>query len=311
MISRLASVQRRFLEEESILDITRDHEKTLSWLVRHNLLKADRRCEQCGYQNMKIERDNSKADLKRFRCGACRKTTSIRMGSFFQDSKLTLMEYTRIIFYYFLNCYSRTEVVEEMGINKNTVTDIYSSLRFHVSRYFKQKEEEYKLGDVIEDIEDNELGVEIDESLFSHINGDQVWVFGIYDRKTSDARVFVVENRSAEVLIPIIQANILPGARIYSDGWAAYSRLSELGFDHRVVIHEEGFGRGFFTTNHVESLWSQLKFLTKQSLGCVKGIGEDKKEGIQNHLDVGIWRRKHKGDNLVEELCRILNSLHS
>ncbi len=198
------------------------------------------------------------------------------MGSFFEDSKLTLIEYTRIICHYFVKDRPRSQVIKELGVNKNTVTEIYASLRFLISEHMHIKIEEmgYQLGKVISDIEDNEFGIEIDESLFSHYNGDQVWVFGIYDRRTSEAQVFLVENRSADILIPIIQENIVPGARIYSDGWASYSSLSELGYDHRVVIHdksyritlvvihENSFGKGFFTTNLIESLWSQLKSLT-------------------------------------------------
>ncbi len=95
------------------------------------------------------------------------------------------------------------------------------------------------------------------------------------------------------------------------DSWANYSSLSELADDHRVVIHENGFGKGFFTTNHIESLWSQLKSLTNQSKGCVKAMSENWKEVIQQHLDFGIWKRRHRRDNLVEELCFILRGYYS
>ncbi len=313
MVSRLASVQEMLLEEETILDITRSHEDTLDWLYKKGLLQKEPTCPKCWQKEMKVERDSSKADLQRFRCRIrlCRGTASIRMGSFFEDSKLTLIEYTRIIFHYFVKDMPRSQVIKELNVNKNTVTEIYASLRFLISEHSKIGEMAYQLGEVISDFEDNEFGIEIDESLFSHYNGSQVWVFGIYDRRTSDARVFVVENRSADILIPIIQDNIVPGARIYSDGWASYSNLSELGYDHRVVIHENGFGKGFFTTNHVESLWSQLKSLTNQPKGCVKAMSENWKEVIQHHLDVGIWKRRHRRENLVEELCFILRGFYT
>jgi len=312
MISRLQTIQNRFSEEETMLDITRHHEITLAWLYGNGLLKRDILCPKCSQANLKIENDNSKADRRRFRCPRtdCRKTASIRTGSIFENSKLTLMEYTRIVFYYFLNNVCRSQVLKELPIDKNTVSELYSSTREQISLFVRGEQLGYQIGDIVEDIEDTHLGVEIDESLFSHINGEQVWVFGLFDRRTSEARAFVVENRTADVLIPLIIANVTPGARIYSDGWAAYSSLSDHGFDHRVVNHSVGFGHGFFTTNHIESIWSELKFLTKKSQGIVKGYGENKREGIQHHIDVGIWRLRNKGENLAERLVFVFNCLY-
>ena len=60
---------------------------------------------------------------------------------------------------------------------------------------------------------------EIDESLLSHIDGHQVWVFGIIERRTGEARCWVVKDRSAQTLIPFIQEHIPPGSTIYSDGY--------------------------------------------------------------------------------------------
>lgn len=34
------------------------------------------------------------------------------------------------------------------------------------------------------------------------------------------------------------------------------------GYDHRVVVHERGFGYGSETTNHIESFWAELRNLT-------------------------------------------------
>lgn len=48
---------------------------------------------------------------------------------------------------------------------------------------------------------------------------------------------------------------------VYTDGHRSYRCLTSLGYNHTVVIHDGGFGRGIYTTNHIESLWSQLKHL--------------------------------------------------
>lgn len=79
--------------------------------------------------------------------------------------------------------------------------------------------------------------------------------------------------------------------KILSDGWSAYtffmknnfflliniqksyegSHLTELGYEHEVIVHSEGFGSGERTTNTIESLWHELKLLS----GFYKGIHGD------------------------------------
>ena len=45
--------------------------------------------------------------------------------------------------------------------------------------------------------------------------------------------------RDKPTLESIIQKYILPGSIIYSDEWAAYNSLSELGYGHKVLKHKE------------------------------------------------------------------------
>ena len=69
--------------------------------------------------------------------------------------------------------------------------------------------------------------VEIDESLFAKrkYNRGRVvraqWVFGGWDRESQQGFLFLVEDRSAATLLPIIEEYILPGSIIHSDEWAA------------------------------------------------------------------------------------------
>jgi len=74
--------------------------------------------------------------------------------------------------------------------------------------------------------------VVIDESLFGYFGTGsaeetQVWVFGMIDKAAKECRMFVVKDRSAATLIPIIQKNIhtQPDMKtlIMSDGWQSYA----------------------------------------------------------------------------------------
>ncbi len=51
------------------------------------------------------------------------------------------------------------------------------------------------------------------------------WVVSIYDRHKKCGIIKLVEDRSAETLITIIQQNMVPSAVIHSDCWKPYNSL--------------------------------------------------------------------------------------
>ena len=65
------------------------------------------------------------------------------------------------------------------------------------------------------------------------INGP--WIFGIIEKGTRNMRMFYVENRSAEVLVPLLKAHVDERSTIWSDEWRAYSRLNEHFAGHRTM----------------------------------------------------------------------------
>ena len=89
--------------------------------------------------------------------------------------------------------------------------------------------------------------VEIDESKFGKrkyhkgSRKDGIWVFGGIERDSKNCFLSSVEDRSAEMLIPIIKEHVLPGTTIISDCWKAYARLEEEGYVHQTVNHSKEF----------------------------------------------------------------------
>ena len=54
----------------------------------------------------------------------------------------------------------------------------------------------------------------------------------------------------------------MPGTRIISDGWSAYSGLSNLGYHHEVIIHKENFVDQQNPSVHIQNIensWLHLK----------------------------------------------------
>ena len=92
-------------------------------------------------------------------------------------------------------------------------------------------------------------------------------------------------NRSAATLNPIILEYVLPGTSIYSDQWAAYRNLNQLGFAHGTVNHSVNFKDPTtgVHTNHVEAYWSRIKRSLRFKHGSV-GLLK------WNHVDEAQYR---------------------
>jgi transposase-like protein len=75
----------------------------------------------------------------------------------------------------------------------------------------------------------------------------------------------IVDKRCADTLLPIIGKVCMERSVIHSDGWAAYHRISELGFEHTTVNHSLHFVdpvTGIHTQN-VESFCKKWKMSLK------------------------------------------------
>ena len=93
----------------------------------------------------------------------------------------------------------------------------------------------------------------------------QVWIFGGIEWVSKKKFIIPLheegQDRSVNTLIPLIKEYILPGSIIISDGWAAYSSLSEEGYTHKVVNHSETFvdtEDRVIHTQTIERLWRDL-----------------------------------------------------
>ena len=126
---------------------------------------------------------------------------------------------------------------------------------------------------------------------------------------TKESRVWVVEKRNKETLLPLSFLNIDKRSIIYSDGWASYRGLSELGYTHIVINHSITLGKGKDTTNDVESPWSQLKRVAGLYNG-VKSVDEQEytQKAFEKYLTVALWFIFHRNDNILNEFIKLINN---
>ena len=257
-------------------------------MQQHNLIKAAHRCERraCRRAMVLIARDGT--DGYRWRCPRrqCRSTKSIRDGSLFQQSRLSLKLLLALIYCWCVGM-RLTTVCIVLGLSEPTVVDWFNFLR---------EECTYTLLQAPIILGGEGSIVEIDESLMvkrKYQRGDirvqhNQWVFGIYDRRRHVGFIQFVHERTAQVLLPIIDAHVTPSSTIYSDGWAAYRHLGHHGYQHAVVIHDNNFVDPVTGVhiNGVEAYWSRAK----QKLKAVYG---SQLHMIPSYLDEFMWRERY------------------
>ena len=100
----------------------------------------------------------------------------------------------------------------------------------------------------------------------------------------------IVQDRTANTLLPIIQSHTLPNTTIHSDQWQSYSRVQTLPnvTTHVSVNHSLHFvdpATGVHTQN-VESYRVRVKLKFKKMKGCHESQ-------LPSYLDEFMWRERY------------------
>ena len=248
---------------DDIYEICRNHNKLINWLQEQNILTdfQDILCDKCCSGYFHLVKDKSyPSDQVVYRCTnrKCNCKKSIRTNSWFAGSHLTLKQIVKLT-YYWVYKLPQSFVEEELRIGScTTLVDWYSFAR-EVCLQIAISDNEQIGGDGVV--------VEIDESKFgkSKYNRgrrvDGCWVFGGIERVAKKCFFQIVDDRSAETLIPIIRKFIKKGSIIHSDCWKSYSCLEAEGYSHFTVNHSKEFADSETGahTQTIESTWHALK----------------------------------------------------
>jgi transposase-like protein len=109
--------------------------------------------------------------------------------------------------------------------------------------------------------------VEINESKFGprkyhggHPDKGQ-WVLGGVKRESGKTFLVQVPDRTADILMAVINAWFEPGTTVISDCWGTYRRLDTEAYTHRTVNHSIGFvdEHTGVHTNSINNTWRHVK----------------------------------------------------
>ncbi len=259
---------------------------------------------------------------KRWKCRNCRIQFSVKRGSIFEDSPISLTKWLPAL-WLIVSCkngISSYEVSRDLGITQKSAWFMLQRLRLAL----KAKDLGMKFGS-------NDGGaVEVDESFVggklrnmhrsrannlnkvkqgtgaeTHVKHEnKAAVLGILDRESRQVRAKVVPNVKRETLQKEILQNVKYGSAVYTDQAVAYDTLHRR-YIHQTVNHAETYVRGQVHTNGLENFWSLMKRNLSGTYVCVEPYHLDR------YLDEQMFRFNNRAtkDNPLNDSDRFLLAL--
>lgn len=280
---------------------TLDMDQTIAFCQQNGLIAQSKICQKCN-RLMHLKSRNNR-DGKIWRCSwhLCKSEISIRNGTFFENSKLSLGQVIDFIYEWAYESATIKRTRHECEIEHDqTICDWRMFLREICAEYFIQNPLVIGGPGIV---------VEIDESSFvrrKHNVGRTVktqWVFGGYEVGTKRGFLVEVPNRLSDTLVPIIQRFVAPGTTIISDCWRSYNCLAEKGYNHLTVNHSINFvdpSTGA-TTNHVERMWKEAKQRNKRENGTHRHM-------LGSYLVEFMWRQQFGENpfrNIIDQIAHL------
>jgi transposase-like protein len=259
---------------------------------------------------------------KRWKCRECRIQFSVKRGTIFEDSPISLTKWLPVL-WLLVNCkngISSYEVAKDIGVTQKSAWFMLQRLRL----VLKALNLGTKMGS-------NDGGeVEVDESFVggklrnmhrSRANKlnktkqaqgyenrvhheNKTAVLGILDRESRQVRAKVVPNVKRETLQNEILKNIKYGSAVYTDQAVAYDSLHRR-YVHDTVNHAETYVKGRVHTNGLENFWSLMKRNLSGTYVCVEPYHLDR------YLDEQMFRFNNRAtkDNPLNDADRFYLAL--
>jgi transposase-like protein len=237
------------------------------------------------------------ASQRRWKCKDCHKQFSVKLGTIFEDSPLSLDKWLCAL-WMLVNCkngVSSYEVHRALGITQKSAWFVLHRLRLAM-----QSSSILKLGG-------EGMEVEVDEtfiggkSRFMHKDvrkrrikdpgpKDKTPIVGFLERGGTDGakvRAHVAPNVRKSHLQKEVRKHILAGSAVYTDALASYTGL-DIDYIHKTIDHAERYVDGRVHTNGLENFWSLLKRGLKGTYISVEPFH------LFRYLDEQVWRYNNR-----------------
>nr|VZI30167.1 unnamed protein product [Spirometra erinaceieuropaei] len=216
-----------------------------------------------------------------FQCTRCHRRKSVRTGSLFEGSHLTLSKIMKILLAFVRGARVK-QCEQETEVAHNTVLSWYRICRDVCSAVLPRLTRQLG-GPGIE--------VQLDATMVSRRKRNAkrrrvpYWIVGMYDTRQRRAVFEQLNDRSWTSLRAVIRQWVASGSVVVTDEWRAYNGLPSEGYRHCRVNRTRNFadpttGR---PRNAAEAYWSRLKRKLRES-------GSVSRRSLWAHLDEAQYR---------------------
>ena len=233
--------------------------------IESRLWANGRVCPKCGVigQSGKLNGESTRIGV--YKCYACRKPFTVKVGTVFESSHLPLRLWLQAIYLI---------AASKKGISTNQLhrtLGITLKAAWFLSHRIRAAMQDGGLemfGDGGGVVEVDETFIGNDKTLKTKGDGKRGYqhknkILSLVDRTTGKARSIVVDDLKATTLIPILKANIAQSAKVMTDEAKQYQNLDGMFAKHGYTTH----GKGEYVskadrtvhTNTVEGFFSVFK----------------------------------------------------
>lgn len=256
---------------------------------------------------------------RKYKCAACRRVFSIRVGTIFEDSNLKLTVWFMAI--YFISISKRglssNQLARQLGVTQKTAWFMLQRIRHAMQRNNLRRPilsgtteaDEAEIGGKeghrvchIEKIlrkKGLKLRVPPGKNQRKLFNNKQV-VAGIIEQGGGVVTI-VISNKPKNILQTFVYDNVEKGATIYTDSAYGYQNLSQ-DFNHDTVLHYKKqyvkYGTET-TTNHIECYWKNFK---QGLVGIYNWVSHEHLQRYCEEFSFRFSNRLMHARNIFEEL---------
>ncbi len=270
-------------------------------------IRWDKNNYTCPYEGCGHDKVFKYSNGKTYKCAKCQKQFSIRVGTIFEDSKISLKKWFAAIYLITTNKkgISSLQLSKDIGVTQKTAW--FMSHRVRKALGLHQSDD--KLEGICEADETYVGGLEKNKHFDKKIKGTQgrstktkIIVAGVVQRG-GELRAKMLEATNIKTLGKYVADNVKEGSRVNTDEWLGYKKLHKL-FDHQVVNHKsQQYVIGDIHTNTIEGFWA----IFKRGIRGVYHLMTSKH--IQQYVDEFVFRYNTRNVSEEHRFNMVLNKV--